>query len=227
MLLHVPHVLDSVALARVRDILHGASWSDGRITAGTQSAQVKNNLQLREDSVEAEAARAIVLERASRNALFFSAALPRRIFPPLFNRYDGAANEFGSHVDNAVRRIPGTGDSLRTDLSATLFLADADSYDGGELVVEDNFGTHSVKLPAGDLVLYPASSLHRVAPVTRGARVASFFWIESMVRDDARRQLLFDLDVSIVSLRDKHGDTVEAVRLTACYHNLLRMWAVA
>ncbi len=225
MILRVPNLLDGAALTRIRGILERASWSDGRITAGTQSAQVKNNLQLREDSVEAEHARAIVLDAVSRNGLLFSAALPRRIFPPLFNRYEGRHNAFGNHVDNAVRRIHGTPESLRTDVSATLFLSDPSSYDGGELVVDDTFGTRSIKLPAGDLVLYPASSLHRVEPVTRGARVASFFWIESMVRDDAHRRLLFDLDVSIMSLRDKHGETAEAVRLTACYHNLLRMWA--
>ena len=225
MILRVPRLLDGPTLARIREMLDRASWSDGRITAGSQSAQVKNTLQLREDSVEAESARAIVLDALSRNGLFFSAALPRRIFPPLFNRYEGRHNAFGNHVDNAVRRIQGTRESLRTDVSATLFLSDPESYDGGELVVEDTFGTHSIKLPAGDVVLYPASSLHRVEPVTRGARIASFFWIESMVRDDARRRLLFDLDVSIMSIRDKHGETAEAVRLTACYHNLLRMWA--
>jgi PKHD-type hydroxylase len=227
MLLHVPAVLDAGSLARCREILAAAAWADGRITAGSQSGQVKNNLQLPEDGDAARAARGIVLEALGRSPLFFTAALPKRIYPPLFNRYEGEANAFGNHIDNAVRTIAATGERVRTDVSATLFLAEPDDYDGGELVVEDTFGTQRVKLPAGDLILYPASSVHRVEPVTRGARLASFFWIESMVRSDERRRLLFELDMAILSLREREGDTPESVRLTGCYHNLLRMWAEA
>jgi len=227
MLLHIPQVLSRDALDRCRGIVSAAQWVDGRVTAGTQSAKTKNNLQLTEDSEAARAARAIVLAGLERSALFFTAALPKRIFPPLFNRYEGAANAFGDHVDNAVRAVAATGERLRTDLSATLFLSEPAEYDGGELVIEDTFGTQRIKLPAGNMVLYPPSSVHRVEPVTRGARIASFFWIESMVREDERRRLLFDLDMAILGLRDSVGDTPPVVRLTGCYHNLLRMWAVA
>jgi PKHD-type hydroxylase len=171
------------------------------------------------------AARAIVLEGLERHPLFFAAALPKRIFPPLFNRYEGAANAFGNHIDNAVRTVSGTGQRVRTDLSATLFLSDPADYDGGELVIEDTFGPRSVKLAAGDLILYPSTSVHRVAPVTRGARLASFFWIESMVRDDGCRRLLYDLDMAILDLRQTYGEIAPAVSLTGSYHNLLRRWA--
>jgi PKHD-type hydroxylase len=225
MLLHVPKVLSPDALTRCRAIVEAGEWADGAVTAGTQSAQVKNNRQLPQEGEAARNARVLVLEGLSRNALFFSAALPKKIFPPLFNRYDGMTNSFGNHVDNAVRTWAPTGAHVRTDLSATLFLSEPAEYDGGELVVEDNFGSQRVKLAAGDLILYPASSVHRVEPVTRGMRLASFFWIESMVRDDAARRVLFDLDASIVNLRGSVGDTDPVVRLTACYHNLLRMWA--
>jgi PKHD-type hydroxylase len=225
MLLHVPSVLSPEALARCRELLAAGSWADGRITAGTQSQQAKNNQQLPEESEAAHAARAVVMEGLSRSAMFFTGALPKKIYPPLFNRYAGATNSFGNHVDNAVRTHAASGMHVRTDLSATLFLSDPADYDGGELVIEDSFGAHRVKLPAGDLVLYPASSVHRVEPVTRGARVASFFWIESMVREDAQRRLLFDLDMSVLALRASSGDTAPVVNLTACYHNLLRMWA--
>jgi PKHD-type hydroxylase len=225
MLLHVPGVLDPAALARCRAIVAGAPWADGRITAGSQSGQVKNNRQLPEDGEAVRAARALVLAALGKSALFFTAALPKRIFPPLFNRYEGEANAFGDHIDNAVRTVAATGQLVRTDVSATLFLSAPEDYDGGELVIKGAFGAQRVKLPAGDLVLYPASSVHRVEPVTRGARLASFFWIESMVRDDARRRLLFDLDMAILSLREAGGDTPETVRLTGCYHNLLRMWS--
>jgi PKHD-type hydroxylase len=225
MLLHIPQVLSRDALDRCRGIVSAAEWVDGRVTAGTQSGKTKNNRQLPEDSEAARAARTIVLAGLERSALFFTAALPKRIFPPLFNRYEGAANAFGDHVDNAVRTVPATGERLRTDLSATLFLSDPGEYDGGELVIEDTFGTQRVKLPAGDMVLYPSSSVHRVEPVTRGARIASFFWIESMVREDERRRLLFDLDMAILGLRESVGDMPPVVRLTGCYHNLLRMWA--
>jgi PKHD-type hydroxylase len=225
MLLRVPEVLSPSELARCRAIVEGADWADGKITAGTQSEQVKNNRQLPEDAPASHAARAIVLDALGRSALFITGALPKKTYPPLFNRYDGASNAFGNHIDNSVRTSPLTGAWVRTDLSATLFLSEPSEYDGGELVIEDTFGAQSVKLAAGDLILYPASSVHRVEPVTRGCRLASFFWIESMVRDDGQRRLLFDLDMSILALRGTDGDTPPVVKLTGCYHNLLRMWA--
>lgn len=225
MLLRVPEVLSPSALARCRAIVEGAAWADGKITAGTQSELVKNNRQLPEDSEAARAARAIVLDALGKSALFITGALPKKTYPPLFNRYDGASNAFGNHIDNSVRTSPITGAWVRTDLSATLFLSEPAEYDGGELVIEDTFGGQSVKLAAGDLILYPASSVHRVEPVTRGCRLAAFFWVESMVRDDAQRRLLFDLDMSILTLRGSDGDTPPVVKLTGCYHNLLRMWA--
>jgi PKHD-type hydroxylase len=225
MLLRVPEVLSPAELARCRAIVEGADWADGKITAGTQSEQVKNNRQLAEDAEASHAARAIVLDALGRSALFITGALPKKTYPPLFNRYDGASNAFGNHIDNSVRTSPITGAWVRTDLSATLFLSEPSEYDGGELVIEDPFGSQSVKLAAGDLILYPASSVHRVEPVTRGCRLAAFFWVESMVRDDAQRRLLFDLDMSILTLRQTDGDTPPVVKLTGCYHNLLRMWA--
>ena len=227
MLLHIRQVLSPDDLCQAQAILQHAPWADGRATAGVQSAQMKNNTQLPQDCTEAKALQHLVLSGLNRHALFFSAALPKRVFPPLFNRYGGAANAFGNHVDNAVRFIPGsTGERLRTDISCTLFLAEPDSYDGGELVVEDTFGKHPVKLPAGDLVLYPGTSVHRVEPVTRGTRLASFFWIESMVRSDAQRRLLFDMDSHLMQLRSSVGETDPAViGLTGTYHNLLRLWA--
>ncbi|SMP67804.1 Fe2+-dependent dioxygenase [Noviherbaspirillum suwonense] len=225
MLLRVPEVLSPAELARCRAIVEGADWADGKITAGTQSEQVKNNRQLPEDAPASHAARAVVLDALGRSALFITGALPKKTYPPLFNRYDGASNAFGNHVDNSVRTSPVTGAWVRTDLSATLFLSEPAEYDGGELVIEDTFGSQSVKLAAGDLILYPASSVHRVEPVTRGCRLAAFFWVESMVRDDAQRRLLFDLDMSILALRGTDGDTPPVVKLTGCYHNLLRMWA--
>jgi len=225
MLIEIPEVLSVSELAQVQDLLKDAPWTDGRVTAGTQSAQVKNNWQLPEQSDESHAAREILLNALNRNALFLSAALPKRIFPPLFNRYEGAHNTFGNHIDNAIRHCGETGQRVRTDLSATLFLADPGSYDGGELVIEDTYGQHTVKLNAGDMVLYPGSSLHRVEPVTRGARVASFFWMESMIRETERRRLLFEMDMAILELRSTQGDSPVSVNLTGCYHNLLRMWA--
>ncbi len=229
MLLHLPHVLSPEALARCRTIVETADWEDGRITAGTQSTQVKNNRQLPEESQAAQTARAIVLASLSTCALFFTGALPKKIFPPLFNRYDGAANSFGNHIDNSIRTWAATGAHVRTDLSATLFLSDPSEYEGGELVIEDTFGKQAIKLAAGDMILYPSSSLHQVAPVTRGTRLASFFWIESMVRDDAQRKLLFDMDMAIMAVRAAESadamDSTPAVQLTGCYHNLLRMWA--
>ena len=224
MMVHIPKVLGPEALARCRAGLAGADWADGRVTAGHQSTRVKHNQQIPEGSPVARALGDLVLESLEGCALFISAALPQRVFPPLFNRYDQSMS-FGAHVDNAIRAIPGTPVRLRTDLSATLFLSDPESYDGGELVVEDTYGPHSVKLPAGDLVLYPASSLHRVTPITRGSRLASFFWIQSLVRDPARRKLLFDLDLSIIDLTRQLPDAPAVVSLTSVYHNLLRGWA--
>jgi len=228
MLLRIPQVLnpEQVQMMRTRLAADGAPWVDGRATAGHQGAQVKRNLQIAEDTPLARELGDIVLAALERQPLFISAALPHRIYPPLFNCYDSEAQmEFGNHVDGSVRLLPGSGMQIRTDLSATLFLADPDEYEGGELLIEDTYGTQSAKLPAGDLVLYPATSLHRVTPVTRGARLASFFWVQSMVRDDAQRALLFDLDMSVVRLtRDAPGHTA-LVSLTGCYHNLLRMWA--
>jgi PKHD-type hydroxylase len=224
MLLRVPQVLNADELKQVQSLMAAAEWVDGKVTAGTQSAQVKRNIQLPESSPEAEAARQIVLTALSRNALFFSAALPKKIYPPLFNQYrDGM--DFGAHIDNAVRTHALTGLHVRTDISCTLFLADPDGYDGGELVVEDTYGQQMVKLPAGDMVLYPGTSLHHVRPVTRGARLASFFWLQSMIRDDAQRTLLFDMDAAIVTLRQQVGDNAAVIRLTGNYHNLIRMWA--
>lgn len=225
MLIEIPEVLTTAELDEVQRVLTDAPWTDGRITAGSQSAQVKNNWQLPEQCEQSRAAREILLNALNRNALFLSAALPKRIFPPLFNRYEGEHNTFGNHIDNAIRHCCVTGQRIRTDLSATIFLVDPDSYDGGELVIEDTYGQHTVKLAAGDMVLYPGSSLHRVEPVTRGARVASFFWLESMVRETERRKLLFEMDMAILALRHAHGDNQQTVNLTGCYHNLLRMWA--
>ncbi|TFI56734.1 Fe2+-dependent dioxygenase [Sphingomonas parva] len=228
MLITIPAVLDSAQVARARALLDAAAWEDGRRTAGQQSALAKRNEQLPPDSAQARELGAAILRALSANALFVSAALPKRIFPPLFNRYTAeGGHAFGNHVDNAIRYSP-DGTRIRTDLSATLFLADPGSYEGGELIVEDSYGAHAVKLPAGDMVLYPATSLHRVEPVTRGARLASFFWIESMVRDDGQRSLLLDLDVGIRSLAERVGDSDPAiVSLTGTYHNLLRRWADA
>ncbi len=226
MLLHVPKVLTDAQVARCRELMARAPWVDGRVTAGHQSARAKDNLQIAEGTPEAREMGDTIVAALERNPLFVSAALPARVFPPLFNRYEpGMA--FGAHVDNAVRQVTGTPYRLRTDLSTTLFLSRPDEYDGGELVVEDTYGAHSVKLPAGDLILYPATSLHRVNPVTRGARLASFFWIQSMVRDDGRRALLFDFDMAINQVNQAVPDHASVVALTSCYHNLLRQWAEA
>jgi PKHD-type hydroxylase len=226
MLLHVREVLTADDLREARSILDRASWGDGRVTAGVQSAQAKNNQQLPQDAPETRALQQIVLRGLNRHAVFFSAALPKRVFPPLFNRYAGSANAFGNHVDNAVRFVPGSGERVRSDISCTLFLADPAEYDGGELVIEDTYGAQRVKLPAGGLVLYPGTSVHRVEPVTRGARLASFFWIESMVRSDEQRSLLHEMDRHLMRLRETVGETDAAViGLTGTYHNLLRLWA--
>lgn len=225
MLLHVPQVLSAEQVALCRTRLAQADWADGRITAGYQSAKAKDNAQLPEDSPVARELGALVLDALSSNSTFFSAALPRRVYPPLFNRYAGGQS-FGFHIDNAVRydRSRGAPEAVRTDLSATLFLSAPEDYDGGELVIEDTYGTHGIKLPAGHLVLYPGTSLHKVTPVTRGTRLASFFWIQSMVRDDGQRRLMFDLDVSIRRLTQELPDHAALVQLTGVYHNLLRQW---
>jgi PKHD-type hydroxylase len=227
MLLQIPEVLTRDELRAARAILDRAVWGDGRVTAGVQSALAKNNEQLDQQGEASKALQPIVLQGLNRHMTFFSAALPKRVFPPLFNRYGGAANAFGNHVDNAVRFIPGSnGERVRTDISCTLFLAEPDEYDGGELVVEDTFGAHRVKLPAGDMVLYPGTSVHRVEPVTRGHRVASFFWVESMVRSDEQRRLLYDMDRFLMHLRGTVGEADPGViGLTGLYHNLLRAWA--
>lgn len=225
MLIVIDEVLTAEELGTARELLARARWAHGGITAGTQSAQVKNNQQLPEDAEQLPALRRLVLGALNRNALFFTAALPRRIFPPLFNRYAGAANAFGNHVDNAMRPLPDGSDYVRTDVSATLFLAEPDDYDGGELVIEDTYGSQTVKPAAGSMVIYPSTSIHQVTPVTRGERVACFMWMQSMVRDTARRRLLYEMDMALLQLRQAHGDTDPVIRLTGIYHNLLRSWA--
>jgi PKHD-type hydroxylase len=238
MLLKIPQVLTPEELAQVRQLVLGADWADGRITAGSQSSSVKNNRQLPEELPAAQQARHIVSIALAGNPLFVTGALPKSVYPPLFNRYSGNANSFGNHIDNAVRTHAATARHIRTDIACTLFLSDADSYDGGELVVEDTFGEQRIKFAAGDLVMYPGTSVHRVEAVTRGERLACFFWVESMVRSDAQRRLLYDMDMAITALRLQNlaqdtelgGSPVnrerpEVVKLTGCYHNLLRMWA--
>jgi PKHD-type hydroxylase len=224
MLLTVPAVLSPADVAEFRATLAAAEWADGRVTAGYQSAVAKNNLQLPEDSPAARDLGDRVLSALQRSPLFLSAALPLKVFPPLFNRY-GVGHGFGSHVDNAIRTVRGTPHRVRTDLSATLFLSGPDEYDGGELVIEDTYGTHEAKLAAGDMLLYPSTSLHLVRPVTRGERIASFFWIQSMVRDDGQRTLLFDLDRATQQVHRDLADSPVAVQLTGVYHNLLRRWS--
>jgi PKHD-type hydroxylase len=224
MLLEIPDVLSAEQVARARSLLDQADWVDGRVTAGHQSARAKHNEQLPEAHPVAEEIGDVILTALQRHPLFITAALPLRVFPPLFNRYEGGQS-FDSHVDNAIRQVAGTGHRIRTDLSATLFLSSPDDYVGGELLVEDTYGLHSVKLPAGHLVLYPSTSLHRVQPVTHGARIASFFWIQSMIRDDGERSLLFDLDMAIQRLNQDVPNHPSAVQFTSVYHNLLRHWA--
>jgi len=224
MLLPIADVLGPDELREFREVLEGVPWVDGRVTAGHQSVRSKDNRQLPEDLPAARELGDRIVAALQRSPLFMTAALPLRVFPPLFNRYEGGQS-FGTHVDNAVRQVPGTPHRVRTDLSATLFLSGPDEYDGGELVVEDTYGVHEVKLPAGHLVLYPATSLHHVRPVTRGTRLASFFWIQSMVRDDGERTLLFDLDMATQRLARDHPDHPTAVHLAGVYHNLLRRWA--
>jgi len=224
-LLHIPEILNAEQLQQCRSLLEKAEWADGRITAGTQAAQVKNNRQLPEELPEAMALRQIVLEALSKSAIFFSAALPKRIYPPLFNQYSGVNNSFGNHVDNAIRTHPKSAVNVRTDLSFTLFLNSPEEYEGGELIIEDGIGGRAIKLAAGDLVLYPSYSIHRVEPVTQGRRLACFSWLESLVQAPQQRSLLHELDMTILDLRSQHGDNEQSVRLTNCYHNLMRMWA--
>jgi PKHD-type hydroxylase len=224
MLLPIPNVLTAEQIAHARQLFDTADWVDGRVTAGHQSAKAKDNMQLREGSPVAREVGEMILAALGQNALFISAALPSRVFPPLFNRYQGGQS-FDTHVDNAIRQVAGTGHRIRTDLSATLFFAQPDEYDGGELVVEDTYGLQRVKLPAGHMILYPSTSLHHVTPVTRGARVCSFFWIQSMVREDSERTLLFDLDMAIQKLNSAHEHDPSVVQLTGIYHNLVRRWA--
>ena len=225
MMLKIPAVLSPGQVAQVRGLIESAEgWVDGLATAGWQGAPVKRNRQMDEQAPAARAAQRIILAALETNPTFISAALPHAVYPPMFNRY-GAGQTFGAHVDGAVRLNPQTGAQMRTDVSATLFLNDPDDYDGGELQVIDTFATHGVKLAAGDLVLYPATSLHQVTPVTRGVRLASFFWVQSMIRDDARRELAFDLDSAIQRLSRTGGDDAARTALVGCYHNLLRMWA--
>ncbi len=230
MLLTIPDILTPEQVQQARQALDQAEWVDGKVTAGQQSAKTKDNSQIPENHPVARQLGDMILTALGKHPLFLSATLPARVFPPLFNRYSGGQS-FGTHVDNAIRQVTGTAHRIRTDISATLFFSKPEEYDGGELCVEDTYGLHSVKLPAGQIVLYPSTSLHHVKPVTRGARVSSFFWIQSMIREDSRRSLLFDLDLGIQRLnRELSGQPVAAqtaVELTGVYHNLLRQWAEA
>jgi PKHD-type hydroxylase len=226
MLLQLPHLLSAQAVRAMREQLADESlWIDGRTSAGPQAVAVKRNEQLSQDTAVARELQAQVLAAVQRDPRFFSAALPRRCFNPLFNRYRPECPAYGAHIDGAVLHSKRTQEWVRSDLSCTLFLSEPDEYDGGELTIHDTYGTQRVKLPAGHAVLYPSSSLHEVTPVTRGARIASFFWIESMVRSDEQRRLLYDLDMNLLALRQRHGETAETTALTGTYHNLLRMWA--
>jgi PKHD-type hydroxylase len=224
MLISIPDVLSAAEVGQARQILDEAEWVDGKVTAGYQSARTKDNQQIPEGHPAAQQLGKMILSALGNNPLFIAAALPYQIFPPLFNRYTGGQC-FGTHVDNSIRQITGTPHRIRTDISATLFFAGPEEYDGGELCVEDTYGLQRVKLPAGHLVLYPATSLHHVRPVTRGARICSFFWIQSMVRDDGRRSILFDLDLGIQRLNRETPNHPAAVQFTGVYHNLLRQWA--
>lgn len=223
MLIVIPEVLTAAQVAEARKILEAAEWVDGKVTAGYQSARAKDNTQIPEGHPAARQVGDMILKALGQNPLFMAAALPLQVFPPLFNRYTGGQS-FGTHVDNAIRQVPGTPHRIRTDLSATLFFAAPDEYDGGELCVEDAYGLKSVKLPPGHMVLYPATSLHHVKPVTRGARLCSFFWIQSMVRDDGQRSILFDLDLALQRLNRDHSNHPSSVQITGVYHNLLRQW---
>ena len=225
MLLHLPNILTQQEVQQAQTLLASAPWGDGRKGAGELARQVKNNEQLDHDCEAARAIRTMVLAALDRSPLFFSAALPKRVFPPRLNRYGDDSNYYGNHIDGAVRYMPETAQRVRTDVSCTLFLSEPESYDGGELCIADTYGEQSVKLPAGHIVLYPGTSLHQVKPVTRGYRLACFFWMESMVRSDEQRRLLYELDMNLLAMRQKHGDSDETTALTGVYHNLLRMWA--
>lgn len=227
MMLPVPSVLTSEEVAVAHKLLQKAAWKDGRSTAGKQAAQVKNNTQLPHECEAATSLRAMVLQALDRQPVFFSAALPKRVYTPTFNRYAGDANHYGKHVDNAMRFAPDTGQRVRTDLSCTLFLSAPEDYDGGELIIHETHGDQRVKLSAGSLVLYPGNLVHQVARVTRGERLACFFWVESMVRSTEQRQLLFEMDQALTQLRQTEGESDVTVALTGTYHNLLRMWADA
>lgn len=224
MILEIPNVLPPDQLIAARKTIESAEWVDGRATAGHQGARVKDNMQLPVDHPAARQVGEVIARALMANPLFMSAALPLHILPPMFNRYTGGQN-FGTHVDGSIRTIPGTGHRLRTDLSATFFFAGPEEYDGGELIIEDTYGSKSVKLASGSMILYPGTSLHRVTPVTRGTRLCSFFWIQSMIRDDAKRSLLFEMDVAIQRLGPDQATHPSVVSLTGVYHNLLRQWA--
>ena len=225
MIHHIPNILSKEQVLKFRNAMHNADWVNGQMTTGSLSAQVKQNQQLPENHPLTEQLGHIILEALGQNPLFLSAALPLEILPPYFNRYENNES-FGFHVDNSIRNIRGTQQRIRTDLSCTVFLSEPEEYDGGELVVEDTYGYHEIKLPAGDLILYPSTSVHEVTPVISGCRFASFFWVQSMIRDDANRHMLFNLDQTIQNLRVELGDThTEVVKLTSLYHNLIRKWA--
>ena len=225
MLLTLPNLLSPADLLAARALLSAAPWTDGRASAGVQAAQVKNNEQLPFDCEATRAIQALVMKGLDGSPLFFSAALPKKMFPPRINRYGGGSNFYGNHVDNAIRAVPSSPQRVRADISCTVFLNDPGDYDGGELAIDDTYGEQRVKLPAGHAVLYPGTSLHQVRPVTRGHRLACFFWIESLVRGDDQRRLLYELDMNLLRLRERHGETAETTALTGTYHNLLRMWA--
>ncbi|MBU2871689.1 Fe2+-dependent dioxygenase [Colwellia sp. E2M01] len=224
MLLRIPNVLNKEQIKYIKDAMLQADWADGNITAGYQSSQTKNNLQLPENSAIAIEMGDLILSALAKSNMFMSAALPLKIFPPLFNCYQGGGN-FGVHIDNAIRQVPGTPVKVRTDLSMTLFISEPDEYEGGELTIEDTYGSQKVKLAAGDMILYPATSLHHVTPVTKGRRLASFFWLQSLVNSDERRSILYNMDTAIQSLRAQVNDSPEIVQLTGVYHNMLRQWS--
>lgn len=225
MLLHLPDLLTSDEVAHAQHLLNEAPWTDGRKGTGELARQVKNNEQLDHEGDIARSIRELVLRGLDRNTTFFSAALPKKVFPPRVNRYGGDSNFYGNHIDGAIRYMPGNGQRLRTDVSCTVFLNDPEDYDGGELTIADTYGEKTVKLPAGHAVLYPGTSLHQVKPVTRGHRLACFFWIESLVRSDEQRRMLYELDMNLLAMRRRHGDSEETTALTGVYHNMLRMWA--
>lgn len=224
MILTLPDLLTPQDLAEARQLLADAPWADGRDSAGPQARRVKNNQQLPHDCEAARQIRTRVLAGLDRSATFFSAALPKKIFTPRVNRYSGETHAYGEHIDNAIRLLP-DGQRVRTDISCTVFLSDPDAYEGGELTVADTYGTRGIKLPAGHAVIYPGTSLHQVTPVTRGERLACFFWVESLVRSDEQRRLLYELDMNLLRLRQRHGESAETTALTGTYHNLLRLWA--